>query len=157
MVATPRTITSTDKDKANPSIQSQSLLSWRGANQAKVGDKITLSLNTQSTQGVQALGFKVGFDPTVLKAIDIIEGYALKRNNVPSKFTKSIDQAGGSIMVDMSGAGASGFANVVMMSFEVISSAPASPVTISSITAAGATGEPLSFIPPEPHVITVSQ
>ena len=155
MVAMPRIITPADKDKEAPSIQS--VLSWRGANQAKVGDKITLSLNTQSTQGVQALGFKVGFDPAVLKAIDVIEGYALKRNNVPSKFTKSIDQAGGSIMVDMSGAGASGYANVVMMSFEVISSVSASPVTISSITASGAGGETLSFIPPEPHVITVSQ
>ena len=155
MVAMPRTITPADKDKAAPSIQP--LLSWRGTNQAKVGDKITLSLNTQSTQGVQTLGFKVGFDSAVLKAIDVIEGYALKRNNVPSKFTKSIDQAGGSIMVDMSGAGASGYANVVMMSFEVISPVSASPVTISSITASGAGGETLSFIPPEPHVITVSQ
>ena len=151
MVAMPRTITSADKDKETPSIQS--VFSWQGPAQAKIGDKITLSLNTQSTQGVQTLSFKVGFDPAVLKAIDVVEGYALKRNNVPSKFTKSIDQAGGSIMVDMSGAGARGYANVVMMSFEVMTAVPESAVTINSLTALGMNGEPLTPTSPGSHLI----
>lgn len=155
MVAMPRTITSADKDKEAPPIQS--VFSWQGPAQAKVGDKITLSLNTQSTQGVQTLSFKVGFDPAVLKAIDVVEGYALKRNNVPSKFTKSIDQAGGSIMVDMSGAGASGYANVVMMAFEVMTAVPESAVTINSLTALGMNGEPLNPTPPGSHLIVFPQ
>ncbi len=152
-VAAPRA-TPADKE----SLAAQVLaLSWQGPNQAKVGDKITLSLNTQSTQGVKTLALQAGFDPAVLKAVDVIEGISMKRNNALSNFTKNIDQAGGVISVDLSGTGASGSANVVTMVFEVIASVPESTVTINSITASGDSGEALAPTAPAPHVISVSQ
>lgn len=152
-VAAPR-ITPTDKE--SPAAQPMAL-SWQGPSQAKVGDKITLSLNTQSAQGVKTLALQAGFDPSVLKAVDVIEGGSMKRNNALSSLTKNIDQAGGVISVDLSGAGASGSANVVTLVFEVIAAVPESSVTINSISSSGESGEALSPTAPAPHVITVSQ
>ena len=153
MVAMPRT-TPAEKDKEAPSAQPV-VFSWQGPTQAKVGNKITLRLNAQSTLGMKTLGFHVAYAPAVLKAIDIVEGEALKRNNAQSTFTKNIDQASGDISVDMSGTGASGYASVVTMAFEVLSAVPESQVTISSVVASGANGEEILLTSPAPHVIVL--
>jgi general secretion pathway protein D len=132
-------------------------LSWQGPNQAKVGDKITLILNTPSSQGVKTLGLQFEFDPEVLKAVDVTEGDSLKRNNSESNLTKNIDQSSGNVTVDLSGAGSSGNASVVSLTFEVIAPAQGTSVSINSLTATGLKGEGLSLTAPEPHVITLTQ
>jgi general secretion pathway protein D len=132
------------------------VLSWQGPSQAKVGDKISLTLNTQSPQGVNSLGFLVEFDPAVLKAADVAEGDFMKQNNSPSNFTKVIDQEGGQVQVDLKGSG-NGGGSVITLMFEVTAAAPQSPVTVSSISLAGAGGEALAVTPPTPHVIAVAQ
>lgn len=155
LVAAPRT---TESAAQPPSIaQSVAQLSWQGPSQAKVGDKIMLSLNTQSTLGLKTFSFRVGFDPAVLQAIDVIEGDALRRNNTPSNLTKNIDQAGGEISVDLLGTGANIAASFATLIFEVIAVVPESSVSISSITTTGVTGEIPPPAAPEPYVITVSQ
>jgi general secretion pathway protein D len=136
------------------------VLSWQGPNQAKVGDKISLTLNTQATQGVSSLGFLVGYDPSVLKATDVVEGDFLKRGNAQSNFTKTIDQASGQILVDLSGASqevASGSGSVVTLMFEVVGAKPQSEIAVSRITSAGAGGEALAFTAPSPYSIAVVQ
>jgi general secretion pathway protein D len=155
MVAVPR-IPANDSNKDALPTQS-TVLSWQGPSQAKVGNKITLRLNAQSTLGIKALGFHVVYDPAVLKAIDIVEGEALKRNNAQSTFTTNIDQASGDMAVDMSGTGASGYASVATMAFEVLSAVPESTVTISSVVASGTNGEALTPTSPMPHVIVFRQ
>jgi general secretion pathway protein D len=156
LVAAPRT---TIESAAQPPSIAQSVaqLSWQGPSQAKVGDKIMLSLNAQSTLGLKTFSFRVGFDPAVLQAVDVIEGDALKRNNTPSNLTKNIDQAGGEISVDLLGTGANVAASFATLIFEVIAAVPESSVSISSITTTGVTGEIPSPAAPEPYVISVSQ
>jgi len=135
-------------------------LSWQGPNQAKVGDKISLTLNTPSSPGVESLGFLVGFDPTILKAVDVVEGDLLKQSNLPSNFTKTIDQASGQIMVDLSGTGGGGAntgGSVATLVFEVTAAAPQSQITVSRITSSGAGGEALAFAAPAPHTLAVVQ
>jgi general secretion pathway protein D len=135
-------------------------LSWQGPNQARVGDKISLTLNSRSTQGVSSLGFLLGYDPSMLKATEVVEGDFLKQGGAQPSFNKTIDQASGQIMVDMSGAGpegASGSGSVVTVVFEVIGAKAQSPITVSRIVPAGSGGEALAFTAPEPHAITVVQ
>ncbi len=132
------------------------LLSWQGPHQAKVGDKINLTLNTQSPQGVNNFGFLVGFDPAVLKAADVAEGNFMKQDNSTSNFTKTIDQESGQVLIDLKGGG-SGEGSVVTMMFEVTAASPQSPVTVSRINLSGAGGEALAFTPPAPHFIAVTQ
>jgi len=150
-----------DKDAAVQATEIRTMvLSWQGPNQAKVGDKVNLTLNTQATQGLSSLGFLVGYDPSVLKATDVVEGDFLKRGNAQSNFTKTIDQASGQILVDLSGAGldgASGSGSVVTLTFEVVGAKPQSEITVSRITPAGAGGEALAFTTPAPYSIAVIQ
>jgi general secretion pathway protein D len=131
--------------------------SWTGPNQAKVGDKISLTLNTQAQQGVNSLGFLVGFDPAVLKATDVAEGDFMQQDNQPSNFTKTIDQASGQILVDLKGAAAGGEGSVVTLTFEVTAATARSPVVVSRINSTGAGGEPLTFTVPAPHFVAVAQ
>jgi general secretion pathway protein D len=143
---------------AQPAAAAQSQgFSWQGPNQARVGDKISLTLNTQAAQGVNSLGFLVGFDPSVLKAIDAAEGDFMRQDNSPSNFTKTIDQASGQILVDLKGAGAGGEGSVVTLTFEVAAASPQSPVTVSRMNLSGTTGEALAFTAPAPHFIAVAQ
>lgn len=147
--------------KAAPAAQPLPL-SWQGPNQAKVGDKISLTLNTPSSPGVDSLGLLVGFDPAVLKAVDAVEGNLLKQNNLSSNFTRTIDQASGQILVDLSGTAGTGGTkaggSVVTLVFEVMAVAPQSQITVSRITSSGgAGGEALAFAAPEPHTLAVAR
>jgi general secretion pathway protein D len=131
--------------------------SWQGPVQAKVGDKISLTLNASAQQGASGLGFLVGFDPAVLKAVDVAEGDWMKRGDSPSIFTKSIDQTSGQIRVDMKGASDGESGSVVTLMFEVTAATAQSPVMVSSINLSGSGGESLAFAAPAPHFIAVTQ
>jgi general secretion pathway protein D len=155
LVAVPRGTAIDTSPSVAPS--STAMLSWQGPSQAKVGDKIMVSLNTQSSLGLKTFNFRVGFDPAVLQAIDVIEGDALKRNNTPSNMTKNIDQAGGEISVDLLGTGANVAASVATLMFEVVAPAPETSVRVNTITTSGVSGASSSPATPEPYVITVAQ
>ena len=135
------------------------VLSWQGPGQAKVGDKISLTLNTRSAQGLKSLEFLVGFDPTVLKASDVADGGFLQQNNSQPQLDKTIDQDSGQILVKVSGmesAGAAGSGSVVTIGFEVLRAAPQSLIAASQIVPLGANGETLAFAAPNTYTIAVS-
>ncbi|MDH4284616.1 MAG: cohesin domain-containing protein, partial [Gallionellaceae bacterium] len=135
-------------------------LSWQGPNQAKVGDMISLTLSIPPSAGMESLGFLVGFDPTILRVVDVVEGALLKQKNIPSNFTKSIDQASGQVVVDLSAAvtdGVSVGGSVATMSFEVISATAQSQITVSRIISSATGGVALALAAPEPHSLAVSQ
>jgi general secretion pathway protein D len=142
---------------AAPSLPQTFELAWQGPTQAKVGEKISLSLVTSSAQGVKSYGVQIGFDPEALKVIEVSDGGALKRNNAAATFNKTINQAAGSISADLSGSGAGGSANLVTLTFEVLTAAQGTTVSIDSIKAAGTNGEALSLAAPEPQVLTLTQ
>ena len=134
-------------------------LSWQGPGQAKVGDKISLTLNTQSAQGLKSLEFLVEFDPAVLKASDAVEGAAPQQKNSQPQISKTIDQDSGQILVKVSGiepAGATASGGMVTIGFEVIRAAPQSLILASQIVPVGASGETLAFAAPGPYSIAVS-
>ncbi len=135
------------------------VLFWQGPNQAKVGDKINLTLNTPSGEGVNTLGLVVNFDPTVLKAIDIQEGNLLKQA-MPSKFTKSIDQANGQAVINLAGngtEGATGSGSVVTITFQVTGAAAQSGITVSRVAAKAPGGHELPHNAPAPYLLTASK
>ncbi len=131
--------------------------SWQGPAQAKVGDKISLTLNTQTLAGVKTLNLHVGFDPSVLKAVDVIEGNSMKQNNSSSTFAKVIDQAGGDISVDLNGSGSNKGGSVVTLIFEVTTAAQETTVTINSLGGNSSNGEAYAPAAPAPYAITVTQ
>jgi general secretion pathway protein D len=142
---------------ANAAATQPLTLAWQGPSQAKVGDRISLTLNTQSPQGVGSFGFLVGFDPAVLKAADVAEGDFMKQGDASSNFTKTIDQESGQILVDLKGAADGGDGSVVTLLFDVTAATAQSPVTVSRINLSGSAGEALAFTQPAPHFIAVTQ
>ena len=121
-----------------------------------VGDTISVTINTQSSQRVNTLGFLLGFDPAVLKAIDVVEGNFLKQGGAASAFTKDIDQASGQITLDLSGggnAGTSGAGSLATFVFQVIAPRPQAQITVSQFKSLGTGGEAVAFTALEPHSV----
>jgi len=136
------------------------LISWAGPNQAKVGDKVSIMVNTPVQLGVKSLSFQVGYDASVLKAVDVVEGNVMKQNNAQSNLVKTINQKNGIVLVGLSGTAsgeASGGGNIVTLVFDVIGASPSSPISISRISSAAVSGGSMPLAAPEPHAITVTQ
>jgi general secretion pathway protein D len=131
--------------------------SWQGPAQAKVGDKISVVFDAQSLQGVKTLNLHAGFDPSVLKAVDVIEGNAMKQNSASSTLSKVIDQAGGDISVDLSGSGTNRPGSIFTLTFEVVAPAQETTVTINSISGNLGNGDAYSPAVPAPFALTIAQ
>lgn len=143
-----------------PVTASPAVLSWTGPEQAKVGDRISLTLNNSVSLGAKSMGFQVAYDPSVLKAVEVIEGDALKQNNAQSNLVKIINQKTGAIQIGLSGngtggEGGSGSGSIVTLVFEATSAAPSSQIVVRSFNAAATGGGALSFTAPDPYTIAV--
>jgi hypothetical protein len=106
---------------------------------------------------LKTVGLQIGFDPESLKVIDVSEGDSLKRGTGQSSMNKHIDQAGGGITVDLTGAGSNSAGSVVTLMFEVIAAAQGTAVSVDAISATDVNGGGLSLAAPEPQVITLTQ
>jgi general secretion pathway protein D len=143
-----------------PAAPSPMVFSWQGPSQAKVGDTISLTLNTQSVQGMNNLGLLVNFDHTAFKVVDAVEGNLLKQGNIQSKFSKVINQNNGQVEISLAGhstAGVFGDGSVVTLTLEVTGGAPQSQITVSRITPTRSGGIGLAYTPPAPYSMTVSK
>jgi general secretion pathway protein D len=151
--------TAVDKSSQN-TVAQPVVISWAAPGQAKVGDRISVMLNTPVQLGVKSLSFQVSYDASVLKAVDVIEGNLMKQNNAQSNLVKTINQKSGIVLVGISGTAtgeSSGGGNIVTLEFEVVGAAPSSHISISRITSAAINGGTLALSAPEPHVISVTQ
>jgi general secretion pathway protein D len=129
---------------------------WQGPVQAKVGDKFTVTLNTQSAAEVRNLGVIVSYDPALLKAVDAVEGTFAKQGGAGANFTREIDLANGQISVGVASAGeqgAKGAGSLAAITFEVVA-AGASQIGVASVTPSGAAGEAVNFVVPAAHSMT---
>ncbi|MBI3902534.1 MAG: type II and III secretion system protein [Nitrosomonadales bacterium] len=138
-------------------VNSSIVFDWAGPEQAKVGDRISVQLNAQSLHGVKALALDVGFDPSVLKALDVSGGNAMKQNNAPLNLTKTIDQVGGGVVVNLTGSGASNSAGLLTLTFEVLAPAKGTTVVLNSVTATMEDGEAQTPALPAPFSISAEQ
>jgi general secretion pathway protein D len=134
-------------------------LTWQGPNQAKVGDQVTLAINSSSGLGVRSLGLLVGFDAAVLKVIDVAEGDLLKQTDPAATFSKTVDPDTGQIVIDLATPSSSGSRNgtVATITFEVREAVPESHINISRIVPGGAEGEAIAVAPPSSHKLILAQ
>lgn len=143
-----------------PVVMMPMVLTWQGPSQAKVGDKISVTLNSQSAQAMNNLGLLVNFDPAVFKAVDAVEGNILKQSDTQSNFTRSINQTNGQVAISLAGSGDKGAhvaGSVTTLTFEVTGAAPQSQITLSRIAPTGAGGQELAYSIPAPYLIEVGK
>lgn len=113
-----------------------------GPAQAKVGDKLSISLGVNGGPSLATVNATVRYDTAVLKAVSVTEGDLLKKNNSQGKFDGRIDEGGGTVSVDLvaeNGGGAAGGGNVAVIGFEVVGSGAAN-VTATDLSAAATGG-----------------
>lgn len=132
---------------------------WQGPAQAKVGDRFTLTLSTQTAEPVRNFDLLLGFDPVALKAVDAAEGTFLKQQNIPSTFSRDINQSSGQIALELAGSGdqgARGAGSIATITFEVLAASAHSEITLIRAAPAGASGEALTHAPPAAHSVTLN-
>lgn len=133
--------------------------SWQGPAQAKIGDRFTLTLSTRSAEPVRNLEFLLGFDPVALKAVEVAEGSFLKQQNLPSNFTRDINQPSGQISLELAGTGeqgAKGAGSVAAITFEVLAASARSEISVIRVAPAGTSGETLPHAEPGAHTLTLN-
>jgi general secretion pathway protein D len=131
---------------------------WQGPAQAKAGDKFTLSLGTQVAEPLGELDLVISFDPAALKAVEATEGSFVKMYNSGGSFNRDISQDGGQITIRLSGTpekGARGAGSLVSITFEAIGTAESTQVSLAQVIPSSVSGEPLAFVPPPPHSISL--
>ncbi|MFS2214996.1 secretin N-terminal domain-containing protein [Telluria sp. Tellsp104] len=98
------------------------VLTWQGPNQAKVGDRISIALDAQSTQALKSLSLSLEYDPAVLRALDVTEGNFMTQSGAASQFNKDLGAGNGvvALTVASTAAGSSGAGTVATAVFEVV-------------------------------------
>jgi general secretion pathway protein D len=144
---------------ASPGVPRPMSFLWQGPAQAKAGDKFTLALSAQVAEPMGELELVISFDAALLKALDAVEGSFVKLNNASASFTREISQDSGQITIRLAGApdkGARGAGGVVAITFEALGAADSAQVSVAQVTPSSVSGEPLAFVPPPPHSITLN-
>jgi len=142
-----------------PAVAQPMSFNWQGPAQAKVGDRFTLTLTTQAPTPVRNFDFLLGYDSVALKAVEVVEGNFLKQQNLPSNFTRDINQGSGQISLELSGtgeAGGKGAGTVAAITFEVLAASARSEISVIRSVSAGASGETLNHAAPSPHNVTLN-
>lgn len=144
-----------------PAVEPQESLSfnWQGPTQAKVGSRLTLTLNARMVQTVGSLGLVVSYDPALLKAVEANDGSLLSQGGTSVKLAKDIDQGNGQIALDLSSTGdqgAKGNGSLVILTFDVLA-AGESQIAVDRINSVGPKGETITFSRPSAHGVSLSQ
>lgn len=156
---TPLPLTPAPRVQPAPAAVQPMSFTWQGPAQAKVGDRFTLTLSTQTAEPVRNFDLLLGFDPTALKAVDAAEGTFLKQQNLPSTFTRDINQPSGQITLELAGTGeqgGKGAGSVAAITFEVLAASERSEIAVIRAAPVGTSGEALSNTPPSPHTVTLN-
>jgi general secretion pathway protein D len=142
-----------------PSAASQPMsFTWLGPVQANVGNKFSVTLNTRSGEAVRNLSLMVSYDPSLLKAVDAVEGTFLRQGGAGATFTRDIDLASGQIAVEAANAGeqgAKGGGTLTTITFEVVA-AGQSEISVARVVPSGPSGEAVNFVPPATHKVTLN-
>jgi general secretion pathway protein D len=118
---------------------------WRGPNQARVGDTVTLTLNGRIPPEATQLSLRIGVDGAVLRPVDATDGGVFAQGAAgAATFTPGVDAGGGQITLEMqrpSAAASLATGSLATVRFEVIGESKSTPVTVDQVVAGAASGE----------------
>jgi hypothetical protein len=115
-----------------------------------------VTLNTRTGEAVRNVSLAISYDPSLLKAVDAVEGTFLRQGG-GSNFTREIDQASGQIAVEAATGekGAKGGGTLTTITFEVVESGQ-SEISVTRMAPSGPAGETVDFVPPASHSVTLN-
>jgi len=129
------------------------VLTWQGPGQAKLGERISVALNAQSTRSLKSLSLALEYDPAVLRAQDAAEGNFLSQSGAPSQFNKVIGTGSGAMSVTLDSpavGGASGAGIVANLVFDVIAAGRPAAIRVVRAVALDPAGQEVAIAPTAP-------
>jgi general secretion pathway protein D len=130
---------------------------WLGPTQAKVGGRFAVTLNARTGEPVHGMDLTVGYDPSLLKAVDAVGGTFLRQGGPGSSFTKQIDEGSGQVSIsaaDAGGRGSRGGGTVATITFQALAPGQAQ-ISVGQLTPSSPSGEAVNFDPPAAHTVTL--
>jgi general secretion pathway protein D len=134
------------------------VLSWQAPSQVKAGERLSVTIAAQSSRPAHSLALALGFDPAVLRAVEVKEGDFMRQGQLASAFSQHIDQAGGKVALEVVARGddgASGAGNVATVVFEALAAGATTTLNAGEVKAAAAGGEPLAVTASSAHALEV--
>lgn len=132
-------------------------LEWQSPATAKVGEEFKVALRIQSGTVLRSMPLQIGFDPKVLKVLEVKEGEFFKQNGAKTITNSNIDQSGGRVFAGISATedgGASGEAGLMVVTFRSL--APAETTEIRLVSATPVAADKSAVVPKLPAPLSVN-
>jgi general secretion pathway protein D len=127
------------------------VLSWQAPSQARAGERLSVTIDAQSSRPARSLALALDFDPALLRAVEVREGDFMRQGQTGASLSQHIDQAGGKVTLELAArgdGGASGAGSVATVVFEALAAGASTSIRPGEAKAAAAGGEPLAVTAP---------
>jgi hypothetical protein len=131
---------------------------WRGQNQARVGDTVTLTLTGRVPPETTQMVLRVSADPARLKPIEATEGNAFRQGAGDITFTPGVDADAGQVMMEFQRANAAASlvtGVVATLRYEVVGEGRGTQVAVETVSAMSAAGE-VNTSPSPPFTVNLN-
>lgn len=108
-------------------------LALEGAGEVKVGQESILKLNVKADQPLVSSALQIGYDPKVIKVLEVKEGALMKRDGTQTTFSTRMDDNAGRVFVGLSrsgNGGTTGEGELLQLRVQGVAPAAGSPVRV---------------------------
>lgn len=131
---------------------------WAGPSQVVPDAPVFVDLVMLSERPVARVPLVIGFDPKVLRVIQVSEGEFLREDGSKTKFDLRVDDDAGRILMtlarDPSATGVTASGVLARLNFRTIAPFQQTSLTVLSTAAMDPAGQVIPCTPPAPHVLT---
>ncbi|HMA10223.1 MAG TPA: secretin and TonB N-terminal domain-containing protein, partial [Ramlibacter sp.] len=135
-------------------------LAWLGTSQIKVGEETTLTLNVKADQPLVSTALQIGFDPKVMKILDVSEGGALRQDGAQTTFSARTDESAGRIFVGVArpgGTGTAGEGALLQLRVSGVAAAQGTPLQVVVFSGIGPGNQIQSAVLPPPLALQITE
>jgi hypothetical protein len=131
-----------------------------GPERVVVGEEFEVALNVTTEQALNGLTLQLGYEPAVFEVVSVAPGPFVLQASAPEKFSQQVNREQGRIEVKVApgeGAGFTGAANVLVVTFKAIGAKAKSPVSVQAVTLSAPGGRTVAAMTPAPLSLAASQ
>jgi hypothetical protein len=133
---------------------------FEGPERVVVGEEFEVALTVNTEQALSGLALTLGYEPAVFEVVSVAPGAFALQASAPEKFSQQVHREQGRIDVKIApgeGAGFTGAANVVVVTFKAIGAKAKSPVSVQTATLSAPGGGAVAALTPAPLTLAASQ
>jgi general secretion pathway protein D len=134
-------------------------LVFEGPDRVSVGQEFEVALTIKADQPVSGVTFQIGYEPAVFEVVSVAEGSFLRQTGSSEQFSHEINRESGRIDVKIApgeGKGATGAAEVVIVTFKAVGAKARSPVSMRNVVLLGPDGRTIKAVASAPLLLAAS-